>query len=99
MITKEKRGQSRRLWLAWALWAFWTTDESLQFLRLLNPQKSWRELCLSFETFVNLPEEVMEELYARLHQRGSSLECKSPAILLDLCAALPAQVSETLVLG
>jgi len=84
MITKEKRGQSRRLWLAWALWAFWTSEESLQFLRLLNPQAGWKDLRLSFQLFTQLPDSVMEDLYNRLHGRGGFEACRLPNIWHDL---------------
>lgn len=98
MITEEKRIQSRRLCLAWALWTFWTTDESVQFLRLLNPQKSWQQLRLPFSVFVVLPEEVMEGLYTRLHHHGSVAECKTPAIFRDLCRELELDLQERSIL-
>lgn len=98
MQSEKQRELNRSLWLAWALWVFWTSEECVQFLRLLNPRKSWQELRLSFDVFANLAPEVAEDLYARLHQRESTPESKWPNILHDLCMALPPNVSETLTL-
>lgn len=91
MSTEEKRKQNRRLWLAWALWAFWTSDECLQFLRLLNPQAGWQDLRLSFDLFGRLPEQLAEDLYARLHGRGATEACRLTNIWYDLSRALEEQ--------
>ena len=92
MPTEEQKKQSANLWRAWALWALWTSEECLQFLRLLNPQAGWPELRLSFQLFVSLPEEKSLDLYSRLHGKGASESCRLPNILHDLFCAMEEQV-------
>jgi hypothetical protein len=92
MPTEEQKQQSRRLWQAWALWAFWTSEECVQFLRLLNPQAGWKDLCLSFHLFAQLPNFVLEDLYSRLHGRGGVEACRLPNILHDLSCELEQQM-------
>jgi hypothetical protein len=93
MPTEEQKKQSEQLWRAWALWAFWTSDECLQFLRLLNPQASWSDLRLSFLLFASLPEEQSLDLYSRLHGRGGVEACRLPNILHDLSYELEKRVA------
>ncbi len=93
MSTEEKRKHSRRLFLAWALWVFWTSEESLRLLRLLNPQADWKDLRLSFQLFTKLPDQLMEDLYARLHGRAGFEACRLPNIWHDLSWELEQQTA------
>lgn len=93
MSSEKQKKEREHLWRAWALWAFWTSEECVQFLRLLNPEASWRELCLSFRLFVSLPEELSLDLYSRLHGKGGTEACRRPNILDDLSSALAEQMA------
>lgn len=94
MKTEEKQRQSRRWQLAWALWAFWGSDDSMIILRRLDPSAGWQDLGIPFKALLVLPDDLMEDLYARLHSKGTELDCKLPAILRDLHRALPRVFSE-----
>lgn len=98
MVSKEKVRELQRHLEAWALWAFWGSDYARGVLSGLNPKVGCRQLIVPFNTILALSDDVLDDLYDRLHDRGSELECQPPVILQDLCRALRPSIGGELIL-